>query len=78
MPMQPSEKSSVFVLQHVARANQLDEGVKLLGVYSTLASAEEAVARLRPLLGFASYPDGFSIDEYTLDVDHWTEGFVEL
>lgn len=70
-------RDSVFVLQHVAREDQDDEDVKFIGVYSSRATAEAAVARLRQQPGFSAYRDGFHLDEYTIDMDHWTEGFAQ-
>ena len=67
--------NSVFVLQHVAREDAPDEDVKFIGVYSTQALAEGAVARLVVQPGFRDYPRGFHIDEYAVDEDNWTEGF---
>jgi hypothetical protein len=67
--------TSVFVVQHVARANEPDEDVKFIGVYSTRERAIAATSRLRPLPGFRDGLDGFHIDEYRLDEDHWAEGF---
>ena len=69
---------TVFVLQHVAREGQDDEDVKFLGVYSSRRSADAAVQRLVLQPGFDRYPEGFQIDEYELDQDHWTEGFVTM
>lgn len=71
-------EKTVFVLQHVARADEDDEDVKLIGTYSTRGSAEAAIARLREQPGFSAYPNGFCIDEYELDKDHWTEGFFSV
>ena len=48
----------------------------LIGVYSERLKAEEALSRARKLPGFCDYKDGFVIDQYTLNEDHWTEGFV--
>jgi hypothetical protein len=48
---------------------------KLVGIYSTRTNAEEAQARTAKLPGFLDYPDGFVIDEYKVDEDHWREGF---
>jgi len=67
--------TSVWIVQHVAREDRPGEDVKLIGVYSTLERAEAAVARLGKLSGFREFLDGFYIDEYRLDEDHWTEGF---
>jgi len=68
---------SVFIVHH---SYQLDddafsEETKLIGVYSSKKEAEEAVVRSRKLPDFDRLPDYFSIDEYELDKDHWTEGF---
>ncbi len=69
--------AEVFVLQHEYEAEGRDE-TKLIGVYSSRAAAEAAVTRLIEQPGFSRYPDGFSIDAYSLDRDHWTEGFSTL
>lgn len=68
--------ASVFVLHHVhAREGGLED-VKFIGVYSSRVKAQQAVARMVGLPGFADTPDGFHIDEYRLDQDHWVEGYV--
>lgn len=69
--------TSVFLLWHSYELNECDE-TKLIGVYSTRRSAERAVEHLRLQPGFCDRPDDFTIDEYELDRDHWTEGFVTL
>jgi hypothetical protein len=68
--------ASVFVLQHVHEGENGVEDVKFIGVYSSRDKAQEAVARLVRLPGFADAPDGFHIDEYRVDQDHWVEGYV--
>jgi hypothetical protein len=68
--------TSVFVIQHVHALADGTEDVKLIGVYSTLPAANEAVARARARPGFSASPDGFSVDEYLLDDDCWQEGYV--
>jgi homoserine kinase type II len=68
--------ASVFVLQHVHSLDDGAEDVKFIGVYSSREKAQEAVARLAGLPGFADAPDGFHIDEYRLDQDNWAEGYV--
>lgn len=68
---------AVFVLQHVAREREADADVKLVGVYATRQEAQNAIRRLRMAPGFRENPDGFYVDEYLLDQDHWTEGFGE-
>jgi hypothetical protein len=68
--------TEVFVLQHVARKGSESGDIKLIGVYSTESAAREAISRLTPQPGFTDYLDGFYIDMYELDHDHWVEGFA--
>ena len=68
-------RATVFVLQHARPKEVGEEDVKLIGVYSSRATAEAAIARLREKPGFSGYPDHFHLDPYELDVDHWAEGF---
>ena len=68
--------ASVFVLQHVHSREDGVEDVKFIGVYSSRAKADTAVARLSCLAGFSDAPDGFHVDEYRVDQDHWVEGYV--
>lgn len=68
--------ASVFVLQHVHSREGGVEDVKFIGVYSSREKADSAAARLRRQPGFVDVPDGFSIDEYRIDQDHWVEGYV--
>ncbi|WP_439623938.1 DUF7336 domain-containing protein [Gemmata sp.] len=70
--------TSVFVVQHVHSTDEDKEDVKLIGVYSSRELAEAAVSRLSLVAGFSDAPDGFHIDEYPLDRDQWTEGYVSL
>jgi hypothetical protein len=63
--------ASVFVLFH-----EHDDDAKLVGVYRTKEKAAAAKARAKKQPGFREHPKGFTIDEYSLDKDHWTEGFV--
>jgi hypothetical protein len=52
------------------------EDVKLIGVYSSAESAEQAKLRLCNQPGFRDLREGFSIEPYTVDTDHWTEGII--
>ena len=70
--------ASVFVVQHIHAREDGVEDVKFIGVYSSREKADAAVARLSQLSGFADSPDGFCIDEYRLDQDHWAEGYVTV
>jgi hypothetical protein len=57
-----------------------DEGddVKLLGVYSTDAKAQQRISQAQTLPGFQQEPDCFQIVAYTVDKDEWTTGYVNL
>ena|SRR6266550_2407493 len=64
-----------YVLQHTHETDGCEE-TKFIGVYRSREAAHMAMGRLRLTPGFRDYPKAFSIDEYRLDEDHWTEGFV--
>jgi hypothetical protein len=72
------ETEFVYLLQHTHEDENLENGedVKLIGVYSSKVKAEEALLRSKMLEGFIDNQDGFEIDEYRLDQDQWTFGFV--
>lgn len=71
-------KRTVFVLHHSHVIDDDEEDDKLIGCYSSKARARAAIDRLLPYPGFSENPEGFNIDEYEIDMDHWTEGFVTL
>jgi hypothetical protein len=68
----------VFVVQHVHELEDESEDVKLIGVYSSQDAATKAVERLRRQPGFCDTPDGFHIDRYSVDADHWRSGFIRV
>jgi hypothetical protein len=70
--------ASVFVLQHVHTREDGAEDVKFIGVYSSREKADAAAARLSRLPGFSDAPDGFHVDEYRIDQDHWAQGYVAV
>ena len=70
--------ASVFVLQHVHEREDGVEDVKFIGVYSSREKALAAMARLSRQPGFADAREGFHIDEYRVDQDHWAEGYVSV
>jgi homoserine kinase type II len=67
----------VHLLWHVRSDDEHAEDAKLIGVYSSPEAAATAVTRLKAKAGFTDHPNGFQTDEYAVDEDHWTEGFVE-
>jgi hypothetical protein len=68
----------VFLVQHCHAVDDGTEDVKVIGVYSTRKEADGAVMRARARSGFKTALHGFSIDEYVLDKDQWTEGYVTV
>jgi hypothetical protein len=81
--------TSVFILQHCRTDESGNDNVKMIGAYTSRSEAEGAVNRLRAMPGFSDYPtilnplkdeetSGFTIDEYALNKDHWTEGFESV
>lgn len=70
--------TTVYVLQHVHSLDDGEEDVKFIGVYSARENAEAAIRRLSQAPGFSDASDGFHIDEYQLDMDHWCEGYKTL
>lgn len=49
----------------------------LIGVYRTEEAAKVAIDRLKDQPGFRNHPQGFYVYERILDMDSWTEGFVQ-
>ena len=68
--------TSVFVVQHVHSLGDGEEDAKFIGVYSSREKADAAVMRLSLQPGFTESSEDFGVDEYFLDEDHWTEGFI--
>jgi hypothetical protein len=59
------------------------EDIKLIETYSSNETARAAIEQFKVQPGFCDYPhltddeeSGFYLDEYELDKDHWSEGFV--
>lgn len=67
--------SKVFLLWHSRQIGEGDTDDKLIGVYSSTADAEAAIVRKATFPGFRDHPDGFTISQYELDQDAWSEGF---
>ena len=76
----PQSHTSVALLWHfrIAAGQEWDEDgtERLVGIYSSEARAEAAIARLRDKPGFSDWPDGFRIFGSWLDHDSWKEGYM--
>ena len=48
----------------------------LIGVYSSDEEARAAIERVKGKPGFVDFPQGFEVCPYSLDRDHWPDGFV--
>ena len=68
----------VFIVHHTREDEDGCEYVKLIGVYSSQERAERVVESYKSLPGFCDCVEGFSISEYEVDRNNWTEGFVNL
>ncbi|MEY2465888.1 MAG: hypothetical protein QOD03_409 [Verrucomicrobiota bacterium] len=69
----------VFLVHHSYEVEPCGhDETKLIGIYSTRQSAEAAIERLSIQPGFRDKPEYFSIDEYAIDKDNWTEGYITL
>jgi hypothetical protein len=68
----------VFLLWHVHAFDDGEEDEKLIGVYSSREEAEAAIERVKGQPGFVDAPEGFGIDPYMVNEDHWTEGYVTV
>lgn len=68
---------TVFVVQHIHEDAGIEEA-KLIGVYSSEESARLAIERLVGQPGFIDRPEGFHVDTYRVDEDHWSEGFISV
>lgn len=66
----------IFLLWHVHQFPNGEQDAKLIGVYSTCEKANEARLRVVSQPGFREIREGFQVDVYQLDQDHWTEGYV--
>ena len=63
-----------FVVFHEYSDEEFDYPT-LIGVFSTEEDAIKAQMVAIKEQPFAQYPDGFTIDNYELNKDFWTEGF---
>lgn len=68
----------VFLLFHTHDLGEGETDDKLIGVYASLADAQQAQARTAVLEGFRDAPEGFVIDPYEIGMDHWSEGYVTV
>lgn len=69
---------TIFMVTHTHEINPGEEDDKLIGVYSNREKADLAVDRAKTLPGFRDHPEGFLVEPYGLDEDHWREGFVTV
>jgi hypothetical protein len=68
---------SIYLLSHdYETPTSLDNGI-LLGIYHSEADARKSKEELATQPGFDQFPNGFHIDRYQINEDHWTDGFGE-
>lgn len=67
-----------YLLQHSYENEHGIDIVKVLGIFSTREKAEAAQDMYSKKPGFQNYPmDCFYIDDYPLNLGHWTTGFFD-
>jgi hypothetical protein len=70
----------VYLLEHyyeVVFNGKIFFETKTIGIYSTRDKADQVIKRFINITGFNKYPiTCFNIDEYEIDKDNWTEGFI--
>ena len=73
----------IWLLWHVPRGGDARGEYMLIGAYASRDAAIAAVDRLKDQPGFRDNPKviddvedaGFYVEPYTLNEDHWTEGY---
>jgi hypothetical protein len=68
----------VFLLWHVHKIADDNEDEKLIGVYRTETDAKAAIVRLQDKPGFVQCREGFLVEWYELNKDHWAEGYATV
>ena len=77
---------TVILLEHLRVDSDGNDHLKTIGIYRQKSDADAAVGRLKDKPGFRGAPriidpsvedvvSGFYLSKYTLDSDHWVEGF---
>ena len=71
--------TTIYILSHIYKTRDGEYEEKLLGSYSSRATAQQAIKRYKRLPGFRQHPESFVIFEAVLDQDAaWIEGFFTL
>jgi len=68
--------TTVHVLWHRCVDEEGRDHELMLGIYSTAETAEQSLSLLPSKPGFRDYPEGFEIQDATIDRTHVTDGFV--
>lgn len=68
--------TTVHVLWHRCTDEEGRDHELMLGIYSTQQKAAQALDLVRNKPGFLDYPDGFEIQDATIDRTYMTEGFI--
>ncbi len=66
---------TAFLLFHTHQTSDGEDDSKLLGVFATYADAQSAQHRAQSKPGFSEHATGFTIDEYEIGKDYWSDGF---
>lgn len=67
----------VHLLRFVKEMPEGEDDIEILiGVYSSNEEARAAIERMKDKPGFADSPQCFEVSPYSVDQDHWTDGFI--
>ncbi len=66
---------TIYFVQHENIEDDYIEEPRVIGIYTSEESAQEAIERAKKLSGYGDFPEGFQIMKYVLDSDQFIVGF---
>ncbi|MFF0541297.1 hypothetical protein ACFYTF_00490 [Nocardia thailandica] len=66
----------VYIVDHWYELDSGEDVVRTIGIYSSEATADEAIERARLLPGFRDRPHDFHVNRFSVGQDNWSEGFI--
>ena len=70
------EETILYIVTHTKGESEDIDDFKIIGIYPSENTAEEAVTQLRNMPGFSEYPDDFNVGSYVLGKNYWEDGFA--
>jgi hypothetical protein len=69
--------TKVYLLCHDYETSTSPDNGIIIGLFSTHELTSKAIEALSSKPGFANFKNGFTIDTYIVNEDHWRDGFGE-